>query len=263
MMGRERGRRGSGETAGAMIAALARASLLAGAMGACAPAMPPADAGPRDRFNWSVERYDRGKYHDAIRGLRDHLIREPLHPTADSARLILAESYLNTDQELLAANEFRQLATSRPNSPLADDAQLGVCRSFWAVSPDLPRDQEYTQNAIDECTRLLEYFPRSPLVEEGRQIIAEARQKMAAKDLRIGRYYYGIGLYESAMIYLENLLETYPEAEVIPEALLVLHDCYYNVGFRMEADAVRQRLQELFPDSPQAKELAERQADEG
>ncbi|MCK5448057.1 MAG: outer membrane protein assembly factor BamD, partial [Gemmatimonadetes bacterium] len=200
---------------------------------------------------------------DAIRGFRDHLLREPLHPTADSSRLLLAESYLETDQELLAANEFRQMTTSRPNSPLADDAQFGICRSYWAVSPDLPRDQEFTEKTIEECTRLLEFFPRSSLVGEARDLVAQARQKAAAKELRVGKYYYDRGFYESAIIYLENILQTYPEADVVPETLLVLHDSYYQVGFRMEADAVRQRLLELYPDSRAAKSLPERDEDEG
>jgi outer membrane protein assembly factor BamD len=234
-----------------------------GFLAACAPSMPPADATPRGRFEWSLDRYERGKYHDAIRGFRDHLLRDPLHPTADSSRLLLAESYLETDQELLAANEFRQMTTSRPNSPLADDAQFGICRSYWVVSPDLPRDQEFTEKTIEECTRLLEFFPRSPLVGEARDLVALARQKVAAKELRVGKYYYDRGFYESAIIYLENILQTYPEADVVPETLLVLQDSYYRVGFRMEADAVRQRLLELFPDSRAAQALPERDEDEG
>lgn len=237
--------------------------LAVGVMAACKPAMPPEGATPRARFDWAVDRFEREKYHDAIRGFRDHLLREPLHPTADSSRLLLAESYLMTDQELLASNEFRQLATSRPNSPLADDAQFGVCRSFWTVSPDLPRDQEFTEKTIEECTRLLEFFPRSPLVGAARDLVAQARQKMAAKELRVGTYYYDRTFYESAIIYFENILQTYPEAEVVPETLLVLHYSYTEVGFQMEADLVRQRLLELYPDSEQAQELAEAAGDEG
>lgn len=238
-------------------------ALVTGGMIACSPAMPPEGATPRGRFEWSLERYDNERYHDAIRGFRDLLLREPLDPTADSARLLLAESYLNTDQELLAANEFQQLATSRPSSPLADDAQLGVCRSYWAVSPGIERDQEFTVKAMEECTELLEFFPRSSLVGDAREIVADARQKLAAKDLRVARFYFDRGVYESAMIYLEALLQKYPETDVVPEALLVLYDCYYEVGFRAEAETVSQRLLELFPDSPEAEAMAERLEDQG
>ncbi len=260
-MGRFGRRRGLTITWGTCISWCAW--LAVGVLAACAPAMPPEGALPRTRFDWSVDRFEREKYHDAIRGFRDHLIREPLHPTADSSRLLLAESYLMTDQELLAANEFRQLATSRPNSPLADDAQFGVCRAFWAVSPDLPRDQEFTEKTMEECTRLLEFFPRSPLVGAARDLVAQARQKMAAKELRVGKYYFDKTFYESAIIYFENILQTYPEADVVPATLLVLHHSYSRVGFQAEADLVRQRLLELYPDSPQAEELVEADGDEG
>jgi outer membrane protein assembly factor BamD (BamD/ComL family) len=86
---------------------------------------------------------------------------------------------------------------------------------------------------------------------------------MAAKDLRVGRYYYERGFYESAIIYFENVLQTYPEAEVAPATLLVLFDSYSKVGFRAEADLVRQRLLEFYPDSPEALEISERNEDEG
>ena len=93
-----------------------------GAVWACSPAMPPENATPRGRFDWSLERYEAGKYHDAIRGFRDHLIREPLHPTADSSRFLLADSYLQTDQELLAfyqerKEDFRQPPRVRVRLP--------------------------------------------------------------------------------------------------------------------------------------------------
>lgn len=252
-MGRFGGRGGAlGSSAGLRgLASLATLALLA-----CTPAMPPEGATPRGRFDWSLERYEQGKYQDAIRGFRDFLIREPLHPAADSARYLLAESYLETGQELLAANEFQQLAISRPNSPMAADAQYGVCRSYWEVSPDLPRDQEFTEKTIEECTRLMEFYPRSPLVGDARELVAEARQKMAGKQLRVGKFYYDRGFLESAIIYFENILQTYPETEVVPEALFLLHDSYSRVGFRMEADLVRDRLLELYPDSPQARKLA-------
>ncbi|MFQ5747414.1 MAG: outer membrane protein assembly factor BamD [Gemmatimonadota bacterium] len=221
----------------------------------CAPAMPPEDATPRGRFGWAVERFQKGEYHTAIRGLRDFLFREPLHPAGDSARFLLGEAYLETGQELLAANEFSQLAASRPNSPLADDAQLGACRSYWALSPDLPRDQEFTEKTIEECTRLLEFFPRSPLTRDASRLLTEARNKIAAKKLRTATWYYKRGLLESAIIYLETVQQDYPSAPVMPAVLYTLWDSYRRVGFQAEADAVRDRLRRDFPDAPETARL--------
>lgn len=228
--------------------------LAVGAAG-CSVALPPPEATPTERFEWSRERFEQGNYNDAIRGFRDLLFREPLHPTSDSARYLLAESYLQTNQHLLAANEFRMLATSRPNSPVADDAQLGMCRSYWELSPSIPRDQEYTRRAIDACTRLIEYFPRSPLDADARDLIGDARVKLAEKRARVGTWYYERKYYESAIIYFESTVQEFPEAPVVPEVLARLHDSYSQVGFLAEAETVRETLLERFPDSPEARAL--------
>jgi outer membrane protein assembly factor BamD len=217
--------------------------------------MPPPDSTPRQRYDWSAERYEDGQYSKAIRGFRDHLFRDPLDPTADSARLLLAESYLESDQELLAANEFRQLVTTRPNSSLADDAQYGICRSYWAMSPSIPRDQDFTRKAIEECARLVEFYPRSPVVAEARSVSEEARQKLAAKELSIGKWYFSRRMYESSIIYLESVLVNYPGSSVEPEVLGLLGSSYRYVGFRREAEQIEARLLELYPDSKEAAQI--------
>ena len=232
------------------------AALTVVAAGGCTVALPPPEATPSERYEWSRQRYDEEKYHDAIRGFRDLLFREPLHATSDSARYLLADSYFRTGDHLLAANEFRMLATSRPNSEVADEAQFGMCRAYWEMSPSIPRDQDFTRRAIDACTRLMEFFPRSPLIPEAELLISEANEKLAAKQARVGTWYFDRKLYESSIIYFEAIVQEFPQAEVIPEVLLRLHDSYSEVGFRAEAETVRGILLERFPDSPEARRFA-------
>ncbi len=227
----------------------------------CAIALPPDDATPTERFHWSTARFDDEKYADAVRGFRDLLFREPLHATADSARFLLAEAYLRTNQQLLAANEFRMLATNRPNTTIADDAQFGMCRAYWELSPSVARDQEYTRRTVDSCTRLIEFFPRSELGDDARSMIGEAREKLAAKQARVGSWYYGLKLYESSIIYFESLVQEFPETAVIPSVLLLLHDSYSQVGFRAEAEAVRDQLLARYPDSEEARAFASEPTD--
>ena len=249
--GQGMGRREPHSKFGPCLIALASLTLVVG----CGPSMPPPDSTPRQRYDWSAERFEQRKYSQAIRGFRDHLFRDPLDPTADSARLLLAESYLESDQELLAANEFRQLVTTRPNSSLADDAQFGICRSYWAMSPSIPRDQEFTRKTIEECARLVEFYPRSPVVAEARSMSAEASQKLAEKELAIGDWYFGRRMYESSIIYLESVLTNYPGSSIEPEVLGLLGNAYRYVGFRREAEQIEARLVELYPDSKEAGEV--------
>lgn len=209
------------------------------------------------RFEWSRQKYDGGDYRAAIRGFKDFLLREPVHPLADSARYLLGESYLKSDQELLAAEQLSRMASSSPNSPLADDAQFGVCEAYWKLSPGLPLDQEYTEKAIDECQKLAEYYPLSPHVKEARRIRDEARNKMAEKLYRIGQWYFKKGLYESANIYFEWVVRDYAGTEILPKTLAQLYRSYRKVGFDAEADSVRQQLLEHYGDSDAAHRLSQ------
>jgi len=209
-----------------------------------------------DRFQWSQEKFDAESYGAAARGFQDFIIRDPLNPLVDSAQFMLCESYLRSRQELLAVGEFERLATTRPNSPLADDAQFGACRAWWSLSPKLALDQDYTRFAIAQCTRLLEFFPSSPLIESAETIIEEANAKLAAKDHETGRYYFRRRLFESANIYYEFALsKAPPRADLVPQILLDMYRSYTAVGFLTEARTVQDRLFREYPDSDQAAEL--------
>ncbi len=236
---------------------LVLAGLAAVVASGCGAALPPPESTPRQRFDWALQRMEAGRYQAAVRAFRDLLFREPQTPTADSARLMIAESHLRAGDNLLAASEFTQFHQTRPNSPLADDAQLGTCRAYWQTSPGLPRDQEFTHKAIEECTRLIEFFPRSQHVEQAREILREARQKAAAKNLRTGTWYFNHGLLEAAIIYLEDIVQTYPEADVMPRVLYLLYNSYSVIGFQAEADATRQRLITAYPGSEEAGQVGD------
>lgn len=217
--------------------------------------MPPADSTIVGRFEWSQEKFDSGDYLAAVRGWEDFLLRDPLNPLADSAKLMLAESYLNSEQELLAAHEFSQLATTRPNSPLADDAQFGACRAEWALSPKLARDQASTAQAMEVCRELIEYFPRSRWVPDADSILGEARAKMAAKEYQIGLWYFKRGFHEAANIYLQEVLVRFPGAPIEPSVLATLYQSLRQVGYNAEADEALEKLLREYGDSPEAQEF--------
>ena len=231
--------------------------LVLAALPACGTKLPPEGTPPDARFRWAADRFDSGKYGDAAKGFLDFLTRDPLSPKADSALYFMAESYLRDGDQLRAATEFTRFAQTRPNSELADDAQLGACRAYWELSPSLPRDQEYTQQAIDECTRMLQFFPDSPRRDEALALLGDARAKMAAKLHKVGKYYFDQGFFESANIYFESALEDYPDAAIIPDVLALLYRSYRRLGFDAEAEAMRDRLLTRYPDSDAAQSIEE------
>lgn len=226
----------------------------------CGGNSPPSGLEPPDLFAWSQERFDEESYTSAANGFLAYQIRDPLNPLVDSAQYLAAEAKLRAGQELDAAEEFDRLSTGRPSSPFADDAQFGVCRAFASAAPKVSLSQEYTRRAIDECRRLTQFFPTSPLVPEAEAMMVEAQATLALKSFEIGKYYHDRKLAESAIVYYEKALSEGPSTEILPELLAGLYETYRTIGFETEATSIRERLLAEFPDSEEADRV---RADDG
>ncbi|MXX78073.1 MAG: outer membrane protein assembly factor BamD [Gemmatimonadales bacterium] len=222
----------------------------------CSSSGPPGDLEPPDLFQWAHDRFDAEEYRRAADGFLAFMVRDPLNPLVDSAQYLAAEGQLRAGNELDAVEEFRRMATNRPNSPLADDAQLGLCRAYLAASPRVTLSQEFTRRALEECERLLQFFPTTPFREQAESLMAEARAKLAEQSYEIGRYYQDrMRLAESAIVYFEKSLAEDPTEEFLPDLLLRLYRSYNVVGYETEAGVVRERLLSEFPDSVEARLL--------
>jgi len=219
---------------------------------ACGPQRPPEGIAGPDLFAWAQERFDEGDYRSARNGFQAFLLTEPLSSLTDSAQFMGAESQLRFGDDLPAAEEFARLATGRPNSPWADDAQLGVCRAYMAAAPKISLSQEYAERAIVECERVGQFFPASDLREAAQKMVAAAQSKLAEKSLTVGEYYFKRRFYGSANVYFEKAISEHPGPDILPQLLEFMVRSYGKIGFDTEARAMRDRLLEEFPDSKEA-----------
>lgn len=234
----------------------AAVTLLGGALVGC-PKELPREAPPEELYRIGIEAYERERWERAIEAFQRFLFQDPGNEKADSAQFLIAESYFNQDQYLTAASEFLRLAQTRPAGPLADDARYRACVSYYELSPRPELDQEYTQEAIDQCRSVTLLYPGSPYAEQAAERAKELTDKLARKYYLNAQYYFKRRAYDSALIYLEHLLEAYGGASIEPEALLTLYETYQRLGYRQEAERTRDRLLREYPDSPQAGEVRE------
>lgn len=229
-------------------------ALVSGSL-ACGTAGPPQQMVPEGKYRWAMERYTARDYGAAAKGFKAFLLEAPLDPRADSGQYLLAESYYKQGHYREAADAFDRLGTNRPTSDLADDALLGVCQCDWKLSPELALDQDYTDKAVDACGRLLQYYPNSPLADSARALQQKAKDKLAAKSYKVGQWYFDHGIYESANVYFEIVLKSYPKAPIVPDVLASLYHSYRKIGFDSEARDVRKRLLTEYADSQAARKL--------
>lgn len=215
----------------------------------------PRDLPADELYRLGVESHEKRRWDRAIEALQRFLFQDPGHPKADSAQYLIGDAYFGKKRYLTAAAEFLRLAQNRPASPLADDSRYRACESYYKLSPRPELDQEYTEEAIDQCRSVVLLYPQSPYATEATRRIEELTDKLARKYYLAAEYYFKRKAYDSAIVYFEYLLERYQGAAVEPEALLKLYETYMKVGYIQEAEQTRERLVREYPNSPQAQEV--------
>ncbi|MCK4656599.1 MAG: outer membrane protein assembly factor BamD [candidate division Zixibacteria bacterium] len=175
------------------------------------------------QYEKAMELYNRGKYYHASEAFRLLIFNFSGVSYIDSVQYYLGMCYFNDEDYILAVAEFRRLVRSFPNSPLADDGQLTIGKCYFLSAPrNTGLDQSDTYMAINEVENFIEDFPLSPLQSEAADLLAQCRARIAKKTFKNGEQYYKIGNYESARIYLEQVVTEFESPEWRGCALFVL-----------------------------------------
>jgi outer membrane protein assembly factor BamD len=169
---------------------------LAAAASACAsgPKRPPVGAEEPDKFLWEhgTEALNERRWFVAREFFRQLLDSYPQSPYRADAKLGIADSYLgegSAESQVLGINEYREFLSYYPTHERAHYAQfkLGMAHYYDMKGP--ARDQTETREAIRELTTFVERYPRSPLIEEGKQRLREARDRLSDSEYRVGEFY--------------------------------------------------------------------------
>ena len=138
----------------------------------------------------------------------------PQSPLRAEAKLGVGDSFLgenNSASYVYAQNEYREFLAFYPTNPRADYAQmqLGMVHFNQMLSPQ--RDQTSTKEAIKEFQVFIERFPRSPLINQVRARLREAKDRLADSDLQVANFYRSIRNYVAAEDRYRTILKTDPE----------------------------------------------------
>jgi outer membrane protein assembly factor BamD len=232
-------------------------ALLGLALGGCASRGSIIDRLDADGlFQHGTERLADRRWGDAADAFERLLLLYPGHSQAQEARFRLGEANQGRREWITAATEFNRLATEHPAGPWADDARFQACRSYGQLAPRPQLDQEYTRVAIEHCRSLLAYYPDSEYAQPARDLITELTDRLAEKDYLTAEHYFGRRAFDSAIIYYQAIVESYPGTAWAPRALLRLVQTYERLSYDQEAGTTRARLLRDYPASPEARLVA-------
>ncbi len=179
------------------------------------------------------DRVRHGKWGDGIKLLERVLLEfSPGDNRIPQARYYLGEAQFAIGSHLVAAREFRKVSDETPNDPLAPEALLrvgDVYADLWR-RPEL--DPSYGQTALATYQELLNRYPGGSAAQRAQARITELQEQFAYKEYKAALFYFRLKAYDSAILYLKDLVATYPRASVAPQALVKLVQAYKTLGYR-------------------------------
>ncbi|RKY55102.1 MAG: hypothetical protein DRP89_03920 [Candidatus Neomarinimicrobiota bacterium] len=174
----------------------------------------------RKYYDKGVAAFERKKWDKAVENFNMALLNSPGGELADDAQFYLGECYFNKKEYLLAISEYQQLTERYTYSPLVEDAYYKIAVSYFKLSPKYQLDQESTMKSLQSLQDFLDVFPESKHREDVEAKIQEVRNKLARKLYESGCLYRKLEEWNSAIIYLDNLLETYYDTKWALDAKL-------------------------------------------
>lgn len=149
------------------------------------------------------------RFHRTADLLEKFVVQYPTHPALEKAEALLVQALLEASRrdEALAEAEF--YLRNFPQGTYKEDVQLFRIRALWQKAPPVERDQEITRHVLTEIDRFLRQCQR--LCEEARQLRRKVVDKLAHRRFLEAEVYRNLGQIDAERIYLQVLLEEFPE----------------------------------------------------
>jgi len=174
------------------------------------------------------------------------------HPFSEQARKALVmNAFVNyrqgRNEEAIAAG--KRYLSLYPRSEDAAYAQYIVGLAYWKQIPSVTQDQRTAVQTMEAMQAVVDNYPDSEYVEDAQTKIRFARDQLAGKEMQVGRYYLERKEFIAAVSRFRTVVEQYPTANQIEEALARLVEAYYAMGLASEAQTAAAVLGHNYPDS--------------
>ena len=197
-------------------------------------------------------KFRHGKWSDAA-SILERLVLEfpPGDDRLPRARLLLGNAYLASKSHLQAVREFRKLSDERPGDPLAPVGLLRAGDAYAALWRRPELDPSYGETALATYRELLNRYPDSEAGARARSRIAQLEEKFASKQFKSAQFYFRFKAYDSVILYLKDLVASYPRTSTAPDALALLVEAYRRLGYEEDVTETCGYMRRFHPNAPQ------------
>lgn len=147
------------------------------------------------------------------------------------ARFYLAETRVGEHSNLQAVREFRRVSDEFPSDTMAPIALLRAGDAYAGLWRRAELDPTYGQSASATYQELIGRYPASPAAKTAADRIATLDDRFALKAYQAGLFYVKFKAYDSAILYLKDVVATWPHSASAPKALESLVKVYRVLGY--------------------------------
>ena len=134
-------------------------------------------------------------------------------------------------RSIRAAIRGFRVSDESPTDPLAPQALLRAGDAYAKLWRKPQLDPTYGQTALSTFQELVSRYPGTPAALQGQVRLNELQDDFAYKGYRTGLYYYRIKAYDSSILYLRDVVATYPRSTIAPSALVQLVKAYQALDY--------------------------------
>jgi outer membrane protein assembly factor BamD len=200
-------------------------------------------------YKKGIEEYAEQHYIKAAGIFKKILDEFPDSKVRPLSLMALARSqYQNSDYEE-AEFHFEQFIEQYPANQQTAKAYYFKAMCSFEQMESYKNDQTNTYLALEDFEKVINTFPDGKYVKLARQKKVICRRQLARNILYIGRYYFGVGAYQSVITRMDELLGNYPKQKFLDEAIFLLGESYLKEGNKEKAYFAFKNLVQKFPNS--------------
>jgi len=210
----------------------------------------------------ALEWYDQGtrlagkeKYDEALDAFKEAAKGYRSADLDADIQISLADAYFNKEEYPAAVEAYTEFLRLHPHNARADYVQLRIALSWQKQMRSADRSPEAARKASTAFEALLRGFPRSPLLDQGREGLAAVRRRIAEHELTVADFYSRKEKYRAAAGRYELVLRDYADSGYADLVLFKLGGCYRELHEPEKADQFYDQLRREYPQSRFVKDL--------
>ena len=200
-------------------------------------------------YNVAMQHLKKKEYEEAVNNFTELEIQYPYSPWASRGQLMIGFAHYSAneyDEAILNLSKFVEL---NPNHKQIPYAIYLKAYSYFERIPDINLDQKFSTRAYEEFSELINRYPRSKYAIKSKKHIKKLKNHLAAKEIKVGKYYQSQGDFLAAVKRYKVVLREYRQSTQIPESIFRLIESYVSIGLIKQSYYLFKILEYNFPKS--------------